>query len=290
VDVQARADEQSGDTDAVRHLLDHVAGRAQRWRRHPLAAVAVDNDAEGEVASRHDAHAQVHGFVVVPRPPHLGDDGQESRGAGARAEDGRHRSDGSHEGRIADDVVAEVVITRLGRRCRAIECGHADDDDEDSNEDGDETRPGQPSDLLKLSQAGQDEHHDHGDKHKVVGANGMVGKRIEGYGSAEDATGTDDGESDQKQDAHHFTQPFTSNNLGHVGDGVAAGVSVAEVALDNGAVRVQKLPAQHVDGARKGPKDVHGRGDREDTRGEDDYLLLVLSPSSGGVVTRRRTL
>ncbi|TLS26270.1 hypothetical protein PpBr36_04894 [Pyricularia pennisetigena] len=53
-----------------------------------------------------------------------------------------------------------------------------------------------------------------------------------------------------------------ADHVRHVGDAVAPGLAVAGVALDYGAVRVEELPAEHVDGLpRDGPEHVHGRWD-----------------------------
>lgn len=121
VDEDARADEQAHQTDTIRHLLHHLARAAKRRGSNPLAAVAVHDEAERQVRRRDDAHADVHGLVVVARLAHLGDDGEKGRGSGAGAEDGGGGRDALDEGRVADDVVAQVEVAFLGRRGRAID-------------------------------------------------------------------------------------------------------------------------------------------------------------------------
>lgn len=49
VDVEARADEQTGQADAVGDFLDQGARAPQGWRGYPLAAPSVHDQAEGQV-------------------------------------------------------------------------------------------------------------------------------------------------------------------------------------------------------------------------------------------------
>lgn len=142
-------------------------------------------------------------------------------------------------------------------------------DDEDGDEDGYEARPRQPRDLLKLPHAGEYKHRRRRNQHERVGADSMVRQGVQTHRRPKDARGPHDGKCDEEEDADDLAQPGPADDVGHVGDGVATCVPVAEVALQDGAVGVEELPAEDVDGAGEGAEDVHGRGDGEDTGGED---------------------
>ena len=118
--VQRAAHAQAQQANAVPDLLHHRAGAAQRGGRNPLAAVPVHDQAERKVRGGDEAHAHGHGFGVLLRPPHLGHDGEEGGGARAGAEDCACGGDARGEGRVADDVVAEVVGPGLGGGCWAV--------------------------------------------------------------------------------------------------------------------------------------------------------------------------
>lgn len=57
VDVQASANEQADEADTISNLLDGVTSTTERRRGNPFAAVAVDDQTEGEVGGGDDAHA-----------------------------------------------------------------------------------------------------------------------------------------------------------------------------------------------------------------------------------------
>lgn len=120
VHVQRAADDEAGEGDAVRDALDSLARAAERGRGNPLAAPGVDDQAEGEVGGRHEAHAQVHGFGVVSWFAHFGDDGEEGGGCGARAEDCCGGGDAYGEGGIANGAKAEIEGPGLGGCGRSI--------------------------------------------------------------------------------------------------------------------------------------------------------------------------
>ena len=81
---------------------------------------------EGEVGGCYDAHAPVHGFLVVFGIFHLAHDGQESGCAGATAENGRCCCYPRRECRVSDDVVAEFEGTFLWRGGRTVDSGDSD--------------------------------------------------------------------------------------------------------------------------------------------------------------------
>lgn len=107
----------------------------------------------------------------------------------------------------------------------------------------------------------------------------MVREGVESNRSSEDARGTNYSVCDKEQDPDQFFQPNAANDIGHVSDGVAASVGVAEVALDDGAVCVQELPTQHVNGTGQGTKDEHRWRNRENTGGKDDFPEISASSS-----------
>lgn len=114
VHVQRAADDEAREGDTVRDALDCLACAAERWGGDPPAAPGVDDQAEGEVGGRHEAHAHVHGFGVVSGLAHLRDDGEEGGGCGAGAEDCCGGGDACGEGGMANGAEAEVEGAGLG--------------------------------------------------------------------------------------------------------------------------------------------------------------------------------
>ena len=103
----------------------------------------------------------------------------------------------------------------------------------------------------------------------------MIRQGVECDRRAKDAGCTDNSIGHEEEDADDLLQPLTADNIGHVGDGVAPGVVVAEVALNNGAVGVEELPAQNVDGTWQSTEDIHGGGNSKHAGGEDDCVVLA---------------
>lgn len=74
--IDAVADDEAGQRDAVADLLEEGARAAERRRRQPLPGVPVDDQAEDEVQQPDDDAVDVAGLAVVLRAAHLGDDGE----------------------------------------------------------------------------------------------------------------------------------------------------------------------------------------------------------------------
>lgn len=74
--VDAVADDEPRQRDAVADLLEQGARAAERRRRQPLPRVPVDDQAEDEVQQPDDDAVDVAGLAVVLGAAHLGDDGK----------------------------------------------------------------------------------------------------------------------------------------------------------------------------------------------------------------------
>lgn len=84
----------------------------------------------------------------------------------------------------------------------------------------------------------------------------MVGQGVQPRGGTHDAGRHADGVRDEEENADDLFEPGPTDNVRHVCDRVAPCVVVPEVALHDGAVGVQGLPAQDVDGAGEGAEGV----------------------------------
>lgn len=164
-------------------------------------------------------------------------------------------------------MVAELVGAGLRGRGGAVAGGDGDDDDQDGDEDGGEAGPGQPGDLLELADGRRGADDAGREEGPPVGAGGVGGEGVEAGGDADDAgAGAEDvavrgggralvggvfvggcgvgvlgggmDSRDDEEEAGEFFPDDAADVLGHVGDGVAVGVLVAEVALDDGRVGV----------------------------------------------------
>lgn len=278
--VKASTDHETSQANAICNLLDSLACATERRRGHPLTAIAIDDQGEGQVGGRHDSHAEVDGFVVVPGFLHLGDDGKECRRSSARAEDGSDGGDARDECWVADDMVSEFEVACLwggGRSVYLRNCNTAvwiivndilgDDeskgtqgylhDNENCNVYRQKAGPCQPRNFLELASTGKDKYCHSCHQHEVIGADGVVREGIESNRGAKNPRCANNSIGDEKQNANNLLQPNTTNNIGHVCDGVAASMRVAEIALDDGAICVQELPAQHIDSTGQSTQDKH---------------------------------
>jgi hypothetical protein len=97
---------------------------------------------------------------------------------------------------MGNDIIAEVVRTRLRSRGGSIKGGYTDTEaksvlvfdvrreaylhnHENSNKDGCKTRPGDPRELLELTYTCANSDHNGCNDREVVGTQRMVGKRVE---------------------------------------------------------------------------------------------------------------
>ncbi|KAI6765692.1 hypothetical protein HG530_006762 [Fusarium avenaceum] len=63
----------------------------------------------------------------------------------------------------------------------------------------------------------------------------MVREYVKSDRCAKDSRRADNSVRDKKEDTDDLLQPRSADHVGHVGDGVAASMCIAEVALHNGA-------------------------------------------------------
>lgn len=229
MDVKCSTDTESNQSNAVCDLLHHGSGASQRWRCDPLTAPFVHDETEREVGSGDQSHAPFDGLTVVSGVPHLGHDRKESRCSSARAEDGGGSSDTRGERWVGDDMVAEIEFSCLRGRSGAIESGDTDtiallvsfkytlmtDEDlhnnEHSHEDGDETSPGNPCDLLKLAYTCADTDHKRCDDGEVVRAKRMVRECVKCCGYTDHSGGTNNDECHQEQSTGDFLDDSTTD-------------------------------------------------------------------------------
>lgn len=120
-------------------------------------------------------------------------------------------------------------------------------DDKNGDVDSQKPSPGQPSNLLKLADTSEYENCNCRNKHKPIGADGMVREHVKSDRCAKDSRRADNSVRDKKEDTDDLLQPRSADHVGHVGDGVAASMCIAEVALHNGAVCVECLPPEDID-------------------------------------------
>ncbi|KAI6755366.1 hypothetical protein HG531_004472 [Fusarium graminearum] len=170
---------------------------------------------------------------------------------GRKSVSGLRSSSRSFEG--SDSDTKQLVSKRIGGKS-----GENLHDDENSNIDGQKARPCEPSNILKLADTCQNKNSDCRNKHKPISADGMVRQHIESHRCTKDTGCADDGVCDEEKNSNDLLEPCTADNIGHVGDGMAACMRIAKVALDNGAVRVQSLPAKDIDRTGKCTEDEHG--------------------------------
>jgi len=247
VHVQHAGDKQPEETDAVGYFLQCWTRGSERWRSDPDAAPAVDDEGEAEVAGCYDQHATVQRFLVVVRVLHLGDDGQEGRGAAAGDEDGRRGVDALHECRRADGDVAEFEGTGLWCGGGSVAEGDADDDDQDRGVDGCEAHPCHPAEVLELANTCSACNNGRDYQDEQDGADGVVGQGVQSGGGADKARRCDDDPFDDEERSDGFSEPDSTDHLGHVCDGVTASVSITKIAHDDTHVCVESAPAEDVE-------------------------------------------
>lgn len=84
----------------------------------------------------------------------------------------------------------------------------------------------------------------------------MIRQGIQPRRGAHDTGRDTDSVRHEKEDADNLLEPRSTDHVRHVGDRVAPSMVVSKVALDDGAVCVEGLPSQDVDGAGEGAEDV----------------------------------
>lgn len=149
--------------------------------------------------------------------------------------------------------------------------------DEDRNEDGDKSSPGDPCNLLELTNTRTNTNHNRGDDGEVVRAERVIGQCIQCSGNTHHSRSSDNNKSNQEEDAGNLLDDPAANQLAHVSDTVASRVVVSKLALDECTPGVQALPSQNVNSTWECAERVHSRRDGEDTSGEDDYNGLNTS-------------
>jgi len=147
--------------------------------------------------------------------------------------------------------------------------------DEHSNEHRKEASPGDPRYLLELAHASARSDHECCNDGKVVRAKRVLGQGVECCGDAHHARCTDDDEGNEEENSCDLFYDLSTNELAHVGNGMAAWMVVAELALDERAPCVQSLPSEDVDRTWEGTERVHGGWDGQHSSCEDHWLLSI---------------
>lgn len=90
----------------------------------------------------------------------------------------------------------------------------------------------------------------------------MKRERVQCRRDANDSRGSADDVGGQEKETNNLLGNGPANKKRHVRDGMAAGVSITEVALYDGAVRVEEGQTDDDHSAREGAEGAHGRRDR----------------------------
>lgn len=112
---QSRADQQSGEGDAVADLLHDVSGGTESGRGNVGAAEVVDDASNGDVDCSHGSLAHDESAGVVPGLAHFRNDVEESWGSGVREDDGGYRSKGIGGGGRTEQFEIGLEGASLGR-------------------------------------------------------------------------------------------------------------------------------------------------------------------------------
>lgn len=129
--------------------------------------------------------------------------------------------------------------------------------DEDSNIDASKSGPSEPANVRKLAHTRTGSNDDRANEGEPDRANGMQRQGIERGRDTDDTRRSDNNIADCKQKPDHFLQERTAHNMRHIGDGVAAWVGIAKVALHNSAVCVEKCPTYNIEGTRESSQFIH---------------------------------
>lgn len=111
---KTRGDDQGGQGKPVRDLLHHRARRSKSRRGDIGTTVVVDDNADGDIDSRHQRLADDEGSGVVARLAHLGNDGEEGRCAGVSEDQRRQGGGGGGEAWVLDELVIGDEDALLG--------------------------------------------------------------------------------------------------------------------------------------------------------------------------------
>lgn len=131
VDEQQGADQETGKSKAVAYDLHGRASRAEGGGSDVGSAVVVDDNTDRDVEGSHDGLADDQSAAIVGGLTHLGDDGEEGRGAGVCEDDGGEGGDGAVEARIVDNLVVGDPDTFLWCGRWAVLNANSDSHDQD---------------------------------------------------------------------------------------------------------------------------------------------------------------
>ena len=178
--IDADADHQAGQGDAVGNFLEELAGASKRGRGQPLPAPAVDHQREGQVHGADEDAGRDGGLAVVARLLHLGNNGEIHGGTAAADEDVGARRDARHERRVRYRGPAEVEGACWRRRGGSALLCHGDGEDEYSDEKGRESDPGKPAQAGEGPDGREASYESGGDKAENDCTGSVFGERIEG--------------------------------------------------------------------------------------------------------------
>lgn len=205
--------------DAVRDLLEQRARAAERRRRQPHAAPAVDHKRERQIHGQHQPTRDQRRAAVVLRPSHLGDDGQVHGRPAVADEDVRAGGDARDEGGVRDGGPAELEGAGLRGDGGAVLLCDGDDEDEDGDEEGGEAEPGQPAKLAEGADGGEGGDEDGAEEGEDDGAGAVGRDGVEGGGDGDDACGGDEDLRDQDLEADQLAAGAGPEAAAHVGEG-----------------------------------------------------------------------
>lgn len=111
--------------------------------------------------------------------------------------------------------------------------------DEDSNIDTAKSDPGEPADMRELAHTGTDGNNNRSDEREPDGTNRMQRQGIECSRYTNDTRRCDNHITNQEQEARELLHDRSTDQLGHIDDGVTARIGIAEVTLHNRAVSIK---------------------------------------------------
>lgn len=215
IEERSRYD-QTGQRKTKGDLFQQRPGAAERRRCHPGATPSVYDLGDGEVDGADDDVDDDNGLFVVLGLPHLGDDRQVSRAAGARDEYGRGGGHTRGERGVRDGVPPEVVVAGGRGGGGAIAQRDADGDGQHAGHDGDEAGRQRPRHLAPGANAGDGDDEHRGGDAKGHGAGAVVRERVETDRGPQDPGPRAEDVGHDEHDAHELLGDGAPKLAAHV--------------------------------------------------------------------------